>query len=84
MKAGKWEKKKLTGNELRSKTLGLIGFGMIGREMARRAKAFEMKIIAYDPYVSSQSAQEQEVKLVTLPELLKASDYTQSLQNRWA
>ena len=75
MKAGKWEKKKLTGNELRSKTLGLIGFGMIGREMARRAKAFEMEIITYDPYVSSQLAQEQEVKLVTLPELLKASDY---------
>jgi len=75
MKAGKWEKKKLTGNELRSKTLGLIGFGMIGREMARRAKALEMEIVACDPYVSSMLAEEQEVRLVSLPELLKVSDY---------
>jgi D-3-phosphoglycerate dehydrogenase len=75
MKAGKWEKKKLTGNELRSKTLGLFGFGMIGREMARRAKALEMEIVACDPYVSSMLAEEQEVKLVALPELLKVSDY---------
>ena len=58
MKQGRWEKKKLEGMELRGKTLGLIGLGQIGAEVARLAKAFEMKIVAYDPYVSSLLAGE--------------------------
>src|ERR1043165_6043334 len=52
-RAGKWEKKSLQGSELRGKTLGIIGLGRIGMEVARRAKAFEMKIIAHDPFVSA-------------------------------
>ena len=75
MKKGAWEKKKLTGIELRGKTLGLIGLGRIGSEVARLARAFEMEVIAYDPYVPSRLAQEQGVKLVKFEELLAASDF---------
>src|SRR5262252_5237050 len=52
-KSGKWEKKKFLGTELRGKTLGVMGLGSIGREVVKRARGFEMKVIAYDPYVSS-------------------------------
>ena len=55
-KSGKWEKKKFLGNELRGKTLGVVGLGSIGREVVKRAKAFEMTILGHDPYVSSQHA----------------------------
>src|SRR5512140_2374115 len=55
-KAGKWEKKKLMGNELRGKTLGIVGLGSIGREVVKRARAFEMRLLASDPYVTSQIA----------------------------
>jgi D-3-phosphoglycerate dehydrogenase len=63
-RAGKWEKKKLMGNELRGKTLGIIGLGSIGREVVKRAKAFEMRIVAHDPYVTSKLAQDLAVELV--------------------
>src|SRR4051812_2936302 len=74
-KAGKWEKKKFLGNELRGKTLGVVGLGSIGREVVKRAKAFEMKVVAHDPYVSPQSAAVVGVQLLPLPELYKESDY---------
>ncbi len=74
-KSGKWEKKKFLGNELRGKTLGVVGLGSIGREVVRRAKPFEMRIVGHDPYVSSQSAQDAGVELVSLAELYKQSDY---------
>ncbi len=75
MKQGRWEKKKLEGMELRGKTLGLIGLGQIGASVASLAKAFEMQIIAYDPYVSSLLAAEQAVKLASLEEVLKSADF---------
>jgi D-3-phosphoglycerate dehydrogenase len=75
LKQGRWEKKKLIGTELRSKTIGLIGLGKTGMEVARLAQAFQMEVIAYDPYVSSLMAREQNVPLVTLEDLLKASDF---------
>ncbi len=75
MKKGAWEKKKLTGTELRGKTMGLVGLGMIGREVARLARAFQMEVIAFDPYVSSSLAEGQDVKLVGLEELLQSSDF---------
>lgn len=75
MKQGRWEKRRLQGIELRSKTLGLVGLGNIGREVARLAQAFEMQVIAYDPYVSSLVAQELNVKLLSLPALLGQSDF---------
>ena len=56
MKQGKWEKKKFLGEEVRDKTLGLAGLGRIGQEVARRAAAFGMRIIAHDPFISEQVA----------------------------
>src|SRR5207302_5930145 len=75
LKKGAWEKKKLLGVELRSKTLGLIGLGKVGIEVARLAQAFAMDVLAYDPYVSSLLASEQNVKLASLEEVLKTSDF---------
>ncbi|HEX5413767.1 MAG TPA: phosphoglycerate dehydrogenase [Terriglobia bacterium] len=75
MKRGAWEKKKLTGTELRGKTLGLVGLGRIGSEVGRLARAFEMQVIAYDPYVPLRLAQEQGVKLVKFDVLLGESDF---------
>jgi D-3-phosphoglycerate dehydrogenase len=71
MKAEKWEKKAFNGDELGGKTLGIIGYGNIGHAIARLAIALDMKVIAYDPYVTSQNG----AKLVTLDELLVESDY---------
>jgi len=72
--AGKWEKSAFSGTELRGKTLGLLGLGRIGSEVARRAHAFEMKVIAHDPYVTPAAAREVDVELVPFEELLKRSD----------
>src|SRR6185437_5605051 len=72
-RAGKWEKKKFLGNELRGKTLGVVGLGSIGREVVKRAKAFEMKIIGHDPYVSPQTAHDIGIELVALPDLYAQS-----------
>lgn len=74
-RSGKWEKKKYLGSELRGKTLGIIGLGSIGREVVKRARAFEMKIVAHDPYVTSQIGKDLAVQLVSLPELYAQSDY---------
>lgn len=74
-KSGKWEKKKFLGNELRGKTLGVVGLGSIGREVVKRAKPFDMRIVGHDPYVSAQTARDIGVELMSLPELYQASDY---------
>jgi D-3-phosphoglycerate dehydrogenase len=74
-KAGKWEKKKFLGTELRGKTLGVMGLGSIGREVVKRARAFEMRVIATDPYVNSVAAAELGVKLTSRDELFAESDY---------
>src|SRR5438477_12921069 len=74
-RAGKWEKKKMMGNELRGKTLGIVGLGSIGREVVKRARAFEMRILAHDPYVTSQIAKDLGVELMPLCELYSQSDY---------
>ncbi|MEZ5400865.1 MAG: phosphoglycerate dehydrogenase [Bryobacteraceae bacterium] len=74
-KSGKWEKKAFLGNELRGKTLGVVGLGNIGREVVKRARAFEMLIVGTDPYVNSQLAADLGVELVTLDELYSRSDY---------
>ena len=74
-KAGKWEKKKFLGNELRGKTLGIIGLGSIGREVVVRAKSFEMQVLGYDPYVSSQTASALGLELKTLSSLYRESDF---------
>jgi D-3-phosphoglycerate dehydrogenase / 2-oxoglutarate reductase len=74
-KAGKWEKRKFIGTELRGKTLGIVGLGSVGREVVRRAAAFEMRIVANDPYVNSQTAKSVGVDLVDLQTLYAESDY---------
>jgi len=75
MKQGKWEKKKFQGSELRGKTLGLVGLGRIGQEVARRATAFEMRIIAFDPFLPPQAAADLDVELVALDDLFAQADY---------
>jgi D-3-phosphoglycerate dehydrogenase len=71
MKAEKWEKKAFEGDEIGGKTLGLIGVGNIGKEVAKRASALGMTVVAYDPYVKELPG----VKLVTLDELFAQADY---------
>jgi len=71
-----WNREKFVGYELRNKILGIVGLGRIGREVAKRAKAFEMSIISYDPYISKEYAVSMDIKLVgELKELLKEADY---------
>ena len=75
MKASKWEKSKFAGAEIRSKTLGLVGLGRIGQEVAARAHAFEMNVIAHDPFISADLAATLGVELVTLDGLCGRADY---------
>jgi D-3-phosphoglycerate dehydrogenase len=75
MHAGRWEKKNLQGMELRGKTLGILGLGRIGLEVAKRAKGFGVEIVGSDPFVSAAVARESGIKLVTLDELIAGSDY---------
>jgi D-3-phosphoglycerate dehydrogenase len=75
MHAGKWEKKNLQGTELRAKTLGILGLGRIGFEVARRARGFGMEIIATDPFVSAAVARENGIALVPVEELFEKADY---------
>ena len=74
-KAGKWEKKKFLGSELRGKTLGIVGLGSVGREVVKRARAFDMRLVAFDPFVTSQIAGDLGVTLVQLGELYAQCDY---------
>lgn len=75
MKEGRWEKKKFLGEELRGKTLGLAGFGRIGQEVAKRASAFGMTIVAHDPFIAADVATDLGATLVSLDELFAQSDY---------
>jgi D-3-phosphoglycerate dehydrogenase len=75
MKQGKWDKKSFLGEEVRGKTLGLAGLGRIGQEVARRARAFDMTIIAHDPFISAQVARDLRIELVSLDELCARADF---------
>ena len=75
LKSGIWAKSEFMGTELKDKTLGIVGLGNIGVEVAKRAQVFEMKIIAHDPYVSAEFARQQQIELVSLEKLLKESDF---------
>lgn len=75
MVGGKWERSKYAGQELHGKTLGIIGFGRVGRLVASRAQAFGMDILAYDPYVSESIGRETKVTLANLEDVLLGSDY---------
>jgi D-3-phosphoglycerate dehydrogenase len=75
MKDGRWEKKRFLGTELRGKVLGIAGLGRIGQEVAQRARAFGMRIVAHDPYISREIAAASGVELMSLDALCSASDY---------
>src|SRR5215467_7135986 len=75
MHAGKWEKKSLQGTELRAKTLGIVGLGKIGMEVARRARALGMEVVAHDPFVAAGVAKDHGIRMVQLEELYGQSDY---------
>src|SRR6202790_988903 len=74
MREGRWEKSS-SGAEVRGKTLGLIGLGRIGSEVASRAEAFDMRVVAFDPFISEAAARELSVELVPLDQLLAECDF---------
>ena len=75
MQANQWTPRQFVGVELRNKTLGIVGLGRIGSEVARRARAFQMHLIAFDPYVSADYARNLDVELVELERLLREADF---------
>jgi D-3-phosphoglycerate dehydrogenase len=74
MKAGEWDRKSFSGTELYGKTLGLVGAGRIGGEVAKRARAFEMRVIAFDPFMTAERAGALEIELAPLEEVLRRAD----------
>src|SRR4029453_2138440 len=70
-----WDKKSFLGEEVRGKTLGLAGLGRIGQEVARRARACEMAVVAHDPFISAQVARDLRIELVNLDELCARADF---------
>lgn len=75
IKKGEWNRKRFMGVELYEKTLGIIGLGRIGTEVAKRALSFGMKVIAYDPYLTIDKAKQLDIELVDLKKLFVSSDY---------
>ncbi|AMT94443.1 phosphoglycerate dehydrogenase [Brevibacterium linens] len=75
LKAGEWNRKKYTGVELYEKTLGIVGLGRIGGLVAERAKAFGMRLVGYDPYITQARAAQMGVEVLDLPGLLAVSDF---------
>jgi len=75
VRRGEWNRKKYTGVEVYNKTLGIVGLGRIGAEVAKRMKSFEMKVLAYDPFITEAKAAELGLKLTTLEEIFRESDF---------
>lgn len=75
VKAGQWERNRYTGVELQGKTLGILGLGKVGREVAVRAAAFGMRVVGHDPFVSAETAESFGARLVALDELLSSADF---------
>ena len=75
LRAGKWERKKFVGTEIYGKTVGIIGLGKIGRNVAQRMKSFETTVIAYDPFATPDSGKRIGVEIVSLEELYQRSDF---------
>lgn len=73
--AGKWNRHALVGSELRGKILGIVGLGRIGREVAKRALSYDMKVLGFDPYVNKDIFDQENMKLVDLDQLTKESDF---------
>jgi D-3-phosphoglycerate dehydrogenase len=75
MRSGQWDRKTFSGSELFRKILGIVGLGRIGAEVARRAQAFGMRVLAYDPYLAPSRAKAMQIDAVSLDDLLAQSDY---------
>src|SRR5712692_1337724 len=75
MKDERWEKRRFLGTELRGKTLGVAGLGRIGQEVAQRARAFGMRLIAHDPYISKEIAAGLGVELMSIDDVCATADY---------
>ncbi|MHB1043743.1 MAG: phosphoglycerate dehydrogenase [Eubacteriales bacterium] len=75
LQAGKWDKKAFMGVELRGKVLGVIGLGRIGSTVARRAQGMEMKVIAYDPYITEEKAELLDIKLLPVEDVFRQADF---------
>lgn len=75
MREGGWDRKKFSGSELNQKTLGILGMGRIGAEVAKRAMAFQMDVLAYDPYLTESRANSLGLKQATLDEVIENADY---------
>ena len=75
MKKGVWDKKRLTGAELRGKTLGIVGLGRIGQEVAARARSFGMTLVAHDPFISETVAAVLGITLLSLDDVCAVADY---------
>ncbi len=74
-KAGKWEKSRFLGVEVRNKILGIIGLGKVGTEVARRSQGLEMQVIAFDPYVAPEQARKLDVTMLSMDEVLQQADF---------
>lgn len=72
---GEWKRSKFLGTELYSKTLGIVGLGRIGKEVAKRAISFGMKVVAYDPFITVEKAKELGIEVANLEKVFKLSDY---------
>ena len=75
LRRGEWPRSRYMGSEVRNKVLGVVGLGRIGREVARRAQAFEMRVVAFDPYVGPDLARRLGVEMLDLPAVLRTADF---------
>ncbi|MFH1775497.1 MAG: phosphoglycerate dehydrogenase [Chloroflexota bacterium] len=75
LKSGVWQRKEFMGTEIREKTLGIIGLGNVGSEVARRTRGLGMNLLAYDPFIATDHARNLQVEIVSLKQLLKESDF---------
>ncbi len=75
LKGGEWDRKRFMGVEVRGKTLGIIGLGQVGSEVARRGRGLEMRVIGYDPYVPEERSRVLGIEMMSLDDLLRQSDF---------
>src|SRR5581483_3617658 len=75
LKNGEWQRSKFVGLELRGRTLGIVGLGKIGLEVAKRARSFEMELVGYDPYISAEQARAAGVELLSVADIMRRADF---------
>jgi len=75
LKAGEWQRSRFVGSEVRGRTLGILGLGKIGLEVAKRARGFEMELLGYDPYVSADQARAAGIELLSVADIMRRADF---------